>query len=227
MNQDKLWEAFQNDPLLRATFRANQRFRTILARVKPGQRLLNVGIGDGTFEAMALARGVDVCCLDPSARSIESLRQRHGLGAKAQVGYADAMPFADGTFDVVVMSEVIEHLQDETMAGALREVKRVLRLGGHFVGTVPADEDLAASQVVCPHCGKQSHRWGHVQSFGRDRLISLLTTNFGDVEVSRHYFSDIAHLNWKGMLSAVAKRLLVSVGVRGGGETFMFVARRR
>lgn len=226
MNQDKLWDAFQNDPLLLKAFRARPRFEALLARVRCDHTLLNIGVGDGSFEAMALARGIDVSSLDPSERSIEALRQAHGMGPKAQVGYANAMPFLDHSFDVVIMSEVIEHLDDTTIANSLKELARVLKPGGRLIGTVPADEILLDGQIVCPHCGKQSHRWGHVQSFSRERLCTTLGATFGQVNVSRHYFSDLAQLNWKGKLSWVAKQLLLRVGVNGFGETFLFEAGR-
>lgn len=226
MNQDKLWDAFQNDAQLVTSFRAAPRFESLLSRVAPGQRLLNIGVGDGSFEAMALARGLDVSSLDPSARSIETLRSTKSMGTKAQVGYADAIPFADGSFDVVVMSEVIEHLEDATLDASLRDVLRVLAPGGRLLGTVPADENLLEGQIVCPHCGERSHRWGHVQSFSRQRLHDTLGRRFTNVRISRHYFSDVKYLNWKGKASWAAKQLLVRLGVEGRGETFQFEATR-
>ena len=78
---------------------------------------------------------------------------------KAAVGYSDAIPFPNAHFDVVVMSEVLEHLPEDVLTSSLCEVDRVLRLHGRFIGTVPADEELAANQVVCPRCGEVFHRW--------------------------------------------------------------------
>ena len=46
------------------------------------------------------------------------------------------------------------------------------------------------------------------------------------VLVSRHYFSDATALNWKGKLAWFGKQLLLRVGVRGSGETFLFQARQ-
>lgn len=49
--------------------------------------MLNVGVGSGIFEEIALSQGFDVYSLDPSVRTVERLRARFGMGAKAQVGY--------------------------------------------------------------------------------------------------------------------------------------------
>src|SRR6185312_3250597 len=101
-----------------------------------------------------------------------------GLAEKARHGYSQDIPFNDGMFDVVIMSEVLEHLTDTVIASTLTEVHRVLKPGGRFIGTVPADEKLSSEQVICPDCGKIFHRWGHVQEFSTDRLRSLLLTAF-------------------------------------------------
>lgn len=52
-----------------------------------------------------------------------------------RVGSVTALPFENGTFDLVLLSEVLEHIPDDT--AALREIVRVLRPGGHLVISVP------------------------------------------------------------------------------------------
>jgi ubiquinone/menaquinone biosynthesis C-methylase UbiE len=226
MNQDKLWDAFQNDPALQQAFRATPRFRKLVALLRPGDRVLNIGVGDGGFERMATKMGMVLSCLDPSQQSIESLRTDLGIGSRAQQGYSDAIPFPDASFDAVVMSEVIEHLDDAQIASTLREVSRVLSPYGCFIGTVPADEDLPSAQVVCPHCAGRFHRWGHLQSFSRECLVKMLTPHFSAISVQRIYCADWSQLNWKGRLTAVVKQVALALGVNGAQETFLFQARR-
>lgn len=225
VNQTKIWEHFQNDLCAaEIAFSARPRYELLAGKCSPNSKVLNVGVGAGGLETILVAMGVDVSCLDPSERSVESLRSRLGLGEKARVGFSQSMPFPDGVFDVVVMSEVLEHLGDEVLRLTLAEVGRVLRRGGRFVGTVPADENLAESQVVCPQCGVLFHRWGHLQSFSEERLRRLLAGQFASVKLSRHYFSDPIRLNWKGRLSRLAKLAAVAAGIRGHGESFFFEA---
>jgi ubiquinone/menaquinone biosynthesis C-methylase UbiE len=75
--------------------------------------------------------------LDPSSESIASLRSKLGLGDRAQVGYSQEMPFAANSFDIVVMSEVLEHLSDDVIARTFKEVKRVLRAEARSSGRFP------------------------------------------------------------------------------------------
>ena len=51
-------------------------------------------------------------------------------------GDATRLPFADGTFDAVITSEVLEHIQDDV--AAIAEMTRILRPGGVFAATVPS-----------------------------------------------------------------------------------------
>jgi len=100
----------------------------------------------------------------------------------------------------------------------------VLKRGGRFIGTIPANEDLVDNQVVCPDCGKLFHRWGHLQSFSEVRLRAELGERWRNVEISRHFFGEFRTLNWKGRLVWGLKKLLVSLGVKGNQETFFFSA---
>src|SRR5947209_6916073 len=97
-------------------------------RLSPGARVLDTGAGTGIAARVAsqAASGVVAVALDPA---IEMLRvgRRHGL-AIAVGGQAQALPFADGTFDGVMASFVISHVP--SYEAALAEMVRVLRRGG-------------------------------------------------------------------------------------------------
>lgn len=222
MNQDKIWAHFQ-DPALagESMFRAQPRYELLARHVETKDKVLNIGVGHGGLERLLIAKGCDVHCLDPSSRSIAAMKAVVG-SERAAVGYSHAIPFPDAHFDVVVMSEVLEHLVDDVITSTVKEVRRVLRFGGHFIGTVPADEDLVVNQVVCPHCGGLFHRWGHVRAFSERSLRALLAARFAHAVVSRHYFYEVGVLNWKGRLNAVLKKAALRMGIKGSGETLFF-----
>ena len=224
MEQDTIWEAYQNDPeLMDMGCPGNGRLEFVAQKVAPGSKILNIGVGSGLLESLLIRRGVRVSCLDPSERTIERVRADLSLGNSARTGYSQSIPFGDSVFDTVIMTEVLEHLDDESLDGTLREVSRVLSAGGRFIGSVPADENLAAGLVVCPKCAERFHRWGHVQSFSRERLSDLLVDTFGNVSVKRIVFYS-SSLNWKGKLQWVLKRIQAGLGLRGGAQNFYFEA---
>jgi SAM-dependent methyltransferase len=61
-----------------------------------------------------------------------------------RLGEAASLPFEDGSFDLVTALDVIEHLDDDV--AALREMRRVLRPGGHLLVTVPAHQFMWGDQ---------------------------------------------------------------------------------
>lgn len=228
MDQTKIWDYFQNDNEMGDAFvNALPRYEFIARQITSGMSLLNIGVGRGGLEAILVKKGVVVSCLDPSESTIDRLRKQYELGERAQVGLSQAIPFPDSQFDVVVMSEVLEHLSDDILASTLAEVRRVLKVDGRFIGTVPADEILLDSRVMCPHCGEPFHRWGHLQSFSEGRLGAMLTERLHNVKVLRHFFGGTRTLNWKGRLGWGFKKLLVGLGIKGSNESFYFSARKR
>lgn len=223
MNQDKIWEAFQNDEsLVDVSFSARRRFESLAKRIPQNSRVLNIGVGNGYLESLLTQKGIDVNCLDPSSTTIERIRGRLGMGEKAQVGYSQSIPFSDGAFDFVIMSEVLEHLDNTVLEATLIEVRRVLRVGGHFIGTVPADEKLRESIVVCPCCGEQFHRWGHVQCFSQEGLSRLLDLYFENIRIRRMHFADFQRLNWKGKLIGALKVVQAVMGMKGTNQNLYY-----
>jgi len=187
--QDVIWDHFQNEGAA-AFDGALPRLSYLVERLRSGERVLNIGVGIGTLEMLADRKGVEVWSLDPSERAIAELRKKLPIGERAQAGYAQEAPFPSSHFDVVVMTEVIEHLDEETRTGTLREVHRMLRPGGRFIGTVPAREQLRLNEVVCPHCGEHFHRWGHQASFDVKSLRAILSGLFVVDTVHERFFND-------------------------------------
>jgi len=221
-DQRKIWDHFQGEGV--AAFDGSSGRLRFIARHIGRERVLNIGVGDGSFEAAAVARGAEVYSVDPSEDAIARVRERLSLGDRARVGFGQELPFEDDTMDTVVVSEVLEHLDDEILRGTLDEIRRVLRPGGRVLGTVPAREDLQRNRVVCPHCGEHFHRWGHAQTFDVGSMRTLLSQRFTVRELSEKLFVTWSQLNWKGRIVALASRVLAALGVRGSHQNIWFVA---
>ena len=211
-NQEKIWDHFQNEGI-DSFSQSSGRLEFLVRRVLPGKRVLNIGVGNGVLELLASKKGVEIWSLDPSERAINRLRQSLGMGETAQVGYSQAMPFPDEHFDVVIMSEVLEHLDEAVFEATLDEVNRVLRPDGSFMGTVPARENLADSLVVCPECGLQFHRWGHKRSFDVEQLSTAFATRFIANEIAEQFFIDWDAVGLWRKLQGIIKKLLSWRGV--------------
>ncbi len=116
-----------------------RRVRTMLEflDVQPGERILDCGCGMGFYLKLLSAAGEGAFCgLDGEAKVLSFARHAlAGRGIALAQGDALHMPYADGAFDKVLLSEVLEHLPDDRQG--LAEVRRVLRPGGTLALTVP------------------------------------------------------------------------------------------
>ncbi len=193
-------------PISSGSDRARRQLRMLaeVLRDRSGpQTIVDVGCGDGA--ATALVAGLSpanrVVGVDWSARAAGMARQ-HGFAMVG--GGVEHLPVASGVADVVIMSEVIEHLVDTD--AALDEAKRVLRPGGTLLLSTP---NLAAwyNRVLLGlgvqplftevslrgiHGRPGSQVVGHLHVFTRRALVSLLRANgFVGVKVEGARYHDV------------------------------------
>lgn len=226
-NQDKIWNYFQNEN--REAFDgALPRLSFLCKKFKKGQKVLNIGVGNGSFEKLAKFSELDVYSLDPNEKSIENLKKILQLSeAKVKVGYSQTIPFNDEAFDAVVMSEVLEHLSDEVLEQTLLEVKRVLKKGGRFLITVPYDEVLSDNVSICPNCESVFHRWGHVQSFTKESLQVLLEkAGFVIKKNEIRSFPDWSRNGLVNKFKSIIRYFLGRFGVRVSSPTVFIIAEK-
>lgn len=144
-------------------------------RVRPGEKVLDAGCGEGRHCFGALERGAHVVGLDLDraalAVNVDSLRRRAAecgrLGALVH-GNAFQLPFADAAFDKVICSEVMEHVHD--YRAAARELARVTKPGGFLAITIPT----ATSENLYLRVGDDYFEspGGHIRIF-RPRQLAL------------------------------------------------------
>jgi len=107
-----------------------------LARLKSGESVLDVGCGTGTLAIAAekrvgpsgAVRGVDASP-EMIARANKKAR-RSGIEVDFQTGIVEALPFPDGSFDVVLSSLMFHHLPPDVRGQCAKEIRRVLKPGG-------------------------------------------------------------------------------------------------
>src|SRR5262249_22418658 len=166
---DRLWGYYATNPAYRGQFFSAHSGGAIAARADRelslgGKRVLDFGCGRGDLLAALFARGLAASGLEFAAAAAEETRERFaGEPRFGGGGLATGLPSprSAGSFDVVFLVEVVEHLLDDQLEPTLAEVHRLLAPGGRVVATTPNAEELAASAVRCPDCGATFHRWQH------------------------------------------------------------------
>jgi len=121
-------------------------------------KVLDVGAGSGALiKRIPNSVGIDIV---PRGKNIIE-------------GSITEIPFPDEYFDTVITCDVLEHLPDDILNKGLIECKRVLKTNGHLVIVIPFKENLMLSKVMCPKCGCEFHRWGHVQYFDNTHIREI------------------------------------------------------
>ncbi len=110
-----------------------------LARLQPGEIVLDVGCGTGTLAMVARQRVGEigrVAGIDPSPQMIARASRkavRRGLAIDFQVGVIEHLSFPDQSFDVVLSTFMMHHLPDDLKRRGLAEIARVLKPGGRLL----------------------------------------------------------------------------------------------
>lgn len=227
VNQDKIWRHFQGDGI--ASFAASHpRLRYLVRqagaqRAPAGVRLLNIGVGDGYLERRAISAGFDVNSLDPDREAIGRVCK---MGSCGVTGVIESMPFESEQFDVVIASEVLEHLSAPQRQQGLREVARILKPQGRFLGTTPYNEDLALGRTVCPCCGEVFHRWGHQASFDLLTMRKELDQTFVIERLVRTCFPDFEGQRILGWVKGTLRIALAKFGQQIASPSLYFAVHR-
>ncbi len=136
------------------------RLRTAtLARIQPGEQVLDVGCGTGTL-AMEVARRVGragrVTGVDPGTEQIARARSkaaRRNVSIDFQIGVIERLAFPDQTFDVVLSTLMMHHLPASLKRQGLAEIARVLKPGGRLVIADFKRKQERAGQAARFHAG--------------------------------------------------------------------------
>ena len=123
-----------NDLMSLGLHRAWKRFAIRIARVQPGERVLDVATGSGDLARSLSERGAEVWMTDVNHRMLSIGRDRMldaGRMLPAVQSDAERLPFADRTFDCVTVAFGLRNMTHKDRA--LAEMKRVLRVGGRLL----------------------------------------------------------------------------------------------
>jgi 2-polyprenyl-3-methyl-5-hydroxy-6-metoxy-1,4-benzoquinol methylase len=155
------------------------RSRFLLAHVHAGERVLDVGCGEGRFAVELAAAGARVVGIDVAQEPLRRARERHPELDVRLIDGEGRWELEDACFDVVWAGEAIEHVADT--AAWLSELRRVLRSGGTLLLSTPAHERLQLMRLALSRAAFATHfdpRGDHLRFYSR-RTLTQLIADFG------------------------------------------------
>ena len=187
--------------------RALDKLESLLA---PG-RLLDVGCGSGSFLALAQARGWEPNGVEMSPGLSAACERK--LGIKVSTGRFEDVDLLAGSFDVVTMWDVIEHVIDPGFC--IRKVKQLLRPGGVAVFCTPDEESmLARTGLALYRLTRSRYRYPafalhppyHTYFFSRKGFVGLLEHSGLTVTTcySQEAFFEHSHLASRAQKTGIA-----------------------
>ena len=159
----------------------------------PGDLVLDAGAGFGRHAYEVARRGGRIVALDYADDEVRTTRATFGaMLEEGQIrrdsyvgalrGDATRLPFPDDTFDRVITSEVLEHIQDDV--SAIAELVRVLRPGGSFACTVPSWWPEKINWKLSDEYHAPKAVGGHVRIYSQTELTAKLRAAGLDVRGS-------------------------------------------
>jgi len=172
------WERFTLSPVI------EEKARVLSELIPPGtRRVLDLACGNGLITHL-LARDREIFGLDWSLAALRHVQVPRVCAS------ATALPLRPGAFDLVLCSELLEHLDDADRDAAVREMAR---LGPRYLLlSVPNEENLRLNALRCPRCGWVFQASYHQRRFSTANLVGLfpayrpIATRVGGPPVRRY-----------------------------------------
>jgi 2-polyprenyl-3-methyl-5-hydroxy-6-metoxy-1,4-benzoquinol methylase len=194
---NRLWDYYGSSAAHNAKYFghiAGQHVSFILKKktnLKKAKTIVDFSSGNGALIQYCvehLKEGQVISGFDPSEKSIMAANKRE-INGKIFKGcfQLTSLPssLADNSVDLVILTEVIEHLTDNELTDILSEIHRILTPEGNFFITTPNEERLETSNTLCPECGCTFHYWQHLRSWNKKTLSSsLVKSGFKVIDIN-------------------------------------------
>lgn len=147
----------------------NRRLHTFIKKFVTGKnnRILDIGSGGG-WSAKELSGNGSVFLCDLSEKNLLKIKKEYN--SNAAIADALELPFKSGSFDYLILSEVLEHLNDPKTA--IKEMLRVAKTGGRIIITTPYNEKIR--YYLCVHCNQMTPANAHLHSFTEESLSEYI-----------------------------------------------------
>lgn len=145
------------------------------ASIQPNQRVLDLGCGTGTLVVLLKRKypAAEIVGVDPDPKALKRAQKkvrRAGVAVQLDEGFADELPYEAATFDRVLSSFMLHHLEEHEREKTLREVLRVLKPAGTFhLLDFAGGEDKAPGRL-----GRLVNSHARLEDNSQQRILQLM-----------------------------------------------------
>ena len=165
-----------------------------LGAPKSNTTIVDIGSGGGITDLLK-KRDVFYFPFDLSDHNLKRIKEKSTGKTYPVNGDAFDLPFKDESVDLIMMSEIVEHLANPL--DALEEAGRVLETNGKLIVSVPYKEKI--SYQICIHCNKPTPTHAHLHSFTVDNFKELLKkAGLNPIKISKNLnkVTNRLHINY-------------------------------
>ncbi|MFN7974907.1 MAG: class I SAM-dependent methyltransferase [Acidobacteriota bacterium] len=177
-NLGDYYETFHAARNKTGTVAVHERLAFIVEQTGKGKRVVELGCRFGSLLEL-VKEGNEIHGTDIDRNAMRVCEERLGI-RPIPANLNETLPFEDSHFDVVILSEVLEHLPYPAIT--LSEVARILRPSGRIVGSVPNGTRLR-NRLRFMLEGRVEMDPTHLQHYGVETLTAELQTFFSSIQV--------------------------------------------
>lgn len=206
----RLWDYYsQHSPYKDVYFSkvCGENILSLLPSTKAKARVLDFGCGPGFMIDHIKRRhlpwryyGVEFS----SSAAAAALERARTSAFVEEIKRIDKLPldYEESFFDLIMLIEIVEHLEEGRLFATLNELCRLLRPGGRLCVSTPCEEDLDQSRILCPECGAKYHLFQHLRSWSEASLNDCMSRfSFRLVKTVKANFCRNKLKLWSTMLS--------------------------
>jgi 2-polyprenyl-3-methyl-5-hydroxy-6-metoxy-1,4-benzoquinol methylase len=199
-NEDALFFDYFKEDETAAGEEETKRLHEVISKhiAKGSDLILDVGCGNGWAAKKLLAKGKEVVSMDISVYNpVKVLQENQHENHAAVVADAYHLPFKKDSFDVIIASEIMEHVSDPKLF--ISQLMKALKPSGKLIITTPYDEKI--QYYLCVHCNKPTPKNAHLHSFNEKNIVNFIPSEFPNYSLEKFSNKYLVRLRLNLLLS--------------------------